>query len=220
MPHDLQYAANCSLLFTEWPLTERPAAARDAGFNAIGLWWPWPDQPVPPDTAVDELVGCIRDAGVSLIGLNFFAGDLAGPDCGVLSLPGRGTEFRDNVAVAVGMGEQLGVPAFNALYGVRLDDVAPEQQDELALENLRFAAEAAAGIGGTVLADYADRIAHVQIADWPGRHEPGSGTLDLGRYLDAIAAGGYTGSVALEYVPSSATLDSLRWFNKEKAKRA
>jgi hydroxypyruvate isomerase len=270
MPHDLPYAANCSLLFTEWPLNERPAAARDAGFDAIELWWPWPDQPVPPDGAVDELVGQIRDAGVSLIGLNFFAGDLAGPDCGVLSLPGRTGEFRDNVAVAVGIGEQLGVPAFNALYGVRLDDVAPEEQDELALENLRFAAEATARIGGTVLvepvsgpkpyplrtaidvvsvldlldvantgflcdlyhlanngddldavlADYADRIAHVQVADWPGRHEPGTGTLDVSRYLETIAANGYAGHIALEYLPSSTTLGSLSWFHKEKARRA
>jgi hydroxypyruvate isomerase len=269
MPHDLPYAANCSVLFTEWPLLERPAAARDAGFDAIELWWPWPDQPVPPDAAVDGFVTRVRDAGLQLVGLNFFAGDLAGADCGVLSLPGRAGEFRDNVQVVVGIGEQLGVPAFNALYGVRLDDVAAQEQDELALENLRFAAEAVAGIGGTVLvepvsgpkpyplrtaidvvsvldrldapnvgflcdlyhlanngddldavlADYADRIAHVQIADWPGRHEPGSGTLDLDRYLDTIAAGGYSGYVALEYLPSAGTLNSLTWFQKEQAKR-
>ena len=60
-----------------------------------------------------------------LVGLNFFAGDLAGPDCGVLSIPDRAQQFRDNIDVAVGIGDQLGVRAFNALYGNRVDGVAP-----------------------------------------------------------------------------------------------
>ena len=102
--HDLPYAANCSLLFTEVALLERPAAAKAAGFDAIEFWWPWPDQPVPADSTVDGFVDAVRDAGVPLIGLNFFAGDLVGPDCGVLSIPARSAEFRDNIDVAVGIG--------------------------------------------------------------------------------------------------------------------
>ena len=43
--------------------------------------------PVPADAEIDKFVAAVRDAGVQLIGLNFFAGDLAGPDCGVLSIP-------------------------------------------------------------------------------------------------------------------------------------
>jgi hydroxypyruvate isomerase len=46
----------------------------------------------------------------------------------------------------------------------------------------------------------------VQIADHPGRHEPGTGTLDLDRYLRRIRDGGYRGYVALEYIPTDATL--------------
>ena len=49
MTHGLRYAVNCSLLFTEVPLLERPAAAREAGFTAVEFWWPWPDAPVPED---------------------------------------------------------------------------------------------------------------------------------------------------------------------------
>ena len=88
MGHVLPYAANCSLLFSEVDLLQRPAAARAAGFDAIEFWWPWPDTPVPADAEIDKFVAAVRDAGVQLIGLNFFAGDLAGPDCGVLSIPG------------------------------------------------------------------------------------------------------------------------------------
>src|SRR5215212_6288210 len=142
MPHSLRYAANCSMLFTELPLLERPAAAAAAGFDAIEFWWPWPEQPVPSDREIDDFIGAVRNAGVRLIGLNFFAGDLAGPDCGVLSIPDRASEFIDNVDVTVGIGERLGARAFNALYGNRVDNASPQEQDQLALEQLTAAAQA------------------------------------------------------------------------------
>ena len=261
MAHELRYAANCSLLFTEVPLLQRPAAAAAAGFGAIEFWWPWPDQPSPSDGEVDRFIGAVRDADVDLIGLNFFAGDLTGPDAGVVSLPDKVVEFRDNVDVVLGIGRALGVGAFNALYGNRVEGISPEKQDEVAGENLELAAKAVAGIGATVLVepvsgpkpyplrtaadvvavldrvpadnigflcdlfhlaandddveaaitDYADRIAHVQIADHPGRHEPGTGRLDLERYLSQLEANGYTGRVALEYIPAVSTDDSLSW---------
>jgi hydroxypyruvate isomerase len=66
------------------------------------------------------------------------------------------------------------------------------------------------------LAAYGGRIAHVQIADYPGRGEPGSGTLDLDRYLNTIQGLGYSGQVSLEYVPTTTTIDSLRWLRQEK----
>jgi hydroxypyruvate isomerase len=65
------------------------------------------------------------------------------------------------------------------------------------------------------IARYAPRIAHVQIADHPGRGEPGTGTLDLDRYLGAIEAAGYAGYVALEYNPTTTTLASLGWLRSE-----
>ena len=52
-----------------------------------------------------------------------------------------------------------------------------------------------------------EHIGHVQVADVPGRHEPGSGSLDW----EAIAAAldGYGGAIGLEYVPASGTLSGL-----------
>jgi hydroxypyruvate isomerase len=260
----MNYLANCSMLFTERPLLERPAAARAAGFTAVEFWWPWPDQPVPADADVDAFVAAIRDAGVQLVGLNFFAGDLAGPDCGVLSIPSRSAQFRDSIDVTVGIGGQLGASAFNALYGNRVDDATPAEQDELARENLALAADAAARVGASVLveavsgpkpyplrtaddavavvddlrvaghpnvaflmdlfhlanngddldaaiAKHTDVTGHVQIADHPGRGEPGSGVLDLDRHLADLTARGYRGWVGLEYKPTTDTESSLAW---------
>jgi hydroxypyruvate isomerase len=266
MGHLLPYAANCSLLFTEVGLLERPAAAQAAGFDAIEFWWPWPDNPVPRDAEISRFIAAVREAGVQLIALNFFAGDVAGPDCGVLSIPARSAEFRSNVEVTVGIGKALGVRAFNALYGNRVSEATPEQQDDLAVENLTLAAKVAAAIDATILVEpvsgpkpyplrtardvitvldrveapnvgflcdlfhlanngddidavleaYAHRIAHVQIADHPGRGEPGTGKLDLKRYLSLIQGSGYSGYVALEYIPTTTTIDSLRWLRQEK----
>ncbi|GAA3213135.1 hypothetical protein GCM10020256_13110 [Streptomyces thermocoprophilus] len=45
---DQRFNVNLSILFTELPLLERPAAAAAAGFTAVELWWPWIDTPPPP----------------------------------------------------------------------------------------------------------------------------------------------------------------------------
>jgi hydroxypyruvate isomerase len=62
-----------------------------------------------------------------------------------------------------------------------------------------------------VIESYGDQIAHVQIADAPGRGEPGTGRLDLDGYLTRLEAKGYDGWVALEYTPTRTTLESLEW---------
>jgi hydroxypyruvate isomerase len=107
---------------------ERPAAARAAGFDAVEFWWPFP-QAVPSDAEAEAFVRAIRDAGVQLVGLNFFAGDMPGGDRGLVSWVGREPEFRDNVEATVAIGDQLGCRAFNALYGNRLDGVEAARQD-------------------------------------------------------------------------------------------
>ena len=69
------------------------------------------------------------------------------------------------------------------------------------------------------IAAYADVTAHVQIADAPGRGEPGSGQLDLDRYLTALEDHGYRGWVSLEYKPTSTTEASLAWLPGSAAPR-
>jgi hydroxypyruvate isomerase len=257
-----RYTVNCSILFTEIPLLERPAAARAAGFEAVEFWWPFPTA-TPGDADIDAFVGAIEAAGVRLTGLNFAAGDMPAGDRGLVSWVGRESEFRASVDIAVGIGELLGTEVFNALYGNRLDGVDPAEQDAVALENLAYAAgrtsaavllepvsgapryplltaadaiavidkvgapnvrlladlyhltvNAGASAGDdvdAVLAEHADRIAHVQIADAPGRNEPGTGEIDFDRHFAALEKGGYTGWVGLEYKPSTTSDRAFDW---------
>jgi hydroxypyruvate isomerase len=144
------YTVNCSILFTELPVLDRPAAARAAGFEAVEFWWPFIEA-TPPEADVRAFVRAIEDAGVQLSGLNFFAGYMAGGDRGILSDPDLTTEFRDNVQVAIGIAESLGTRAFNALYGNRIEGIAAVVQDDVAAKNLAYAAQAAQRIGATVL---------------------------------------------------------------------
>ena len=58
--HGLRYLANCSMLFTELPLLERPQAAKAAGFDAVEFWWPWPDAADAGDAEVDAFVSAVR----------------------------------------------------------------------------------------------------------------------------------------------------------------
>ena len=56
------------------------------------------------------------------------------------------------------------------------------------------------------------QIAHVQFADCPGRHEPGTGSLSFERIFSAIDDSGYEGWIGAEYHPSSdRTADTLGW---------
>jgi hydroxypyruvate isomerase len=54
-----------------------------------------------------------------------------------------------------------------------------------------------------VLADAIDLVAHVQIADHPGRHEPGSGSADWNHLISELEQLGYAGAIGLEYTPST-----------------
>lgn len=248
----MTYTVNCSILLTDLPLLDRPAAARRAGFENVEFWWPF-SAAVPDADEVDAFVAAIQDAGVQLTGLNFFAGDMPAGDRGLVSWVGREDEFRANVEVVVAIGERTGTRAFNALYGNRIEGVEAAAQDALAVDNLAIAGEAVARIGGTVLlepvsgtaayplktaadalrvidavrtergtgnvrlladfyhlavngddvaaviAAHAGDFGHVQIADAPGRGEPGTGELPLAEWIDAARADGYAGPVGLEY---------------------
>jgi hydroxypyruvate isomerase len=54
-------------------------------------------------------------------------------------------------------------------------------------------------------------IAHVQVADVPGRGRPGSGTIDFGGFFGALERSGYEGWIGLEHLPSADPADTFAW---------
>lgn len=54
-------------------------------------------------------------------------------------------------------------------------------------------------------------IKHIQIADHPGRHEPGSGEIAYAEILKHIDSLGYDGWIGAEYKPAGVTTDGLGW---------
>lgn len=56
------------------------------------------------------------------------------------------------------------------------------------------------------------QIDHIQLADNPGRHEPGSGEINFNNLLKFIDEAGYNGWIGCEYLPISKTEDGLGWF--------
>jgi hydroxypyruvate isomerase len=53
-------------------------------------------------------------------------------------------------------------------------------------------------------------VGHVQIADRPGRHEPGTGDVDWDREIRDLVAAGYRGTFGLEYMPAVETTASIQ----------
>lgn len=265
------YTVNLSILFSELPLLERPAAAAAAGFTAAELWWPFGTGTTPSEGELDALRKAFTDAGVQLTGLNFLD-DLSVGAKGTASVPAESARFRENIPAAAALAESLGTGALNAIYGNRVEGVDPAEQDALGLENLVLAARAAHSVGAILLIEalnrndapdyplhtakaaveivdkvnagtglgnakflcdfyhlavngedlvevidsYADKFGHVQIADNPGRNEPGTGELDFEDLLARLTAAGYTGRIGLEYRPSTGvSADSFEWLPRE-----
>ncbi|MFF0776371.1 hydroxypyruvate isomerase family protein [Nonomuraea wenchangensis] len=143
----MRFAVNLSILLTELPLLERPAAAAKHGFDAVELWWPF-DGPEPTAAETAALRRAIEAAGVRLTGLNFDAGDMAAGERGLLARPDGAERFRAGIGPAVRLAGELGCPVLNALYGN-----GPGTDRELAVANLGRAADAAAGVGATVVVE-------------------------------------------------------------------
>lgn len=104
------------------------------------------------------------------------------------------------------------IPGFFLNYTAQaaaiLDEVG---SDNLYIQYDLYHAQRMEGELAATVQKYLARIAHVQLADNPGRNEPGTGEMNypfLFRHLDAI---GYTGWIGCEYKPKTTTVDGLGW---------
>lgn len=254
-----KFAANVSMLFTEHPFMERFKQARAAGFEAVEFLFPY-------EYDAEAIARELRANDLEQVLFNLPAGDFAAGDRGVANDPRRVEEFRAGVRQALEIADLLQAGKLNCLAGLRLDDVPEDVQAATLIENLRFAASAAAEAGvrqvveplnafdapgyflttpdqgftlveqaahpnltvqydvyhaqrmqgnlTTTIGDKIDLIGHVQIADSPARHEPGTGEINYPFVFRALDEAGYDGWVSLEYRPKESTESSLEWLKE------
>lgn len=252
------FAASLWTLFSEQPLPDRFRAARDAGFEAVEVQFPYEAEP-------EVLARARADAGVEVVILNTPMGDPAKGELGFAAVPGRQDDFRAGVIEARRYAEALGCRLVHVLAGAPGPEADREACLDLYAENLAWAGEQLepAGVGVLVepindrdrpdyfihtsdqaiaaiarsgrsnvgllcdvyhlammgeeivptVARLKDAIGHVQFADAPGRHEPGTGDVDFRKLFRALDVMGYAGRVGAEYLPSGRTEDSLSWFD-------
>lgn len=66
---------------------------------------------------------------------------------------------------------------------------------------------------------YREKIAHIQLADNPGRNEPGTGEINYPFVFDALEAAGYDGWIGCEYKPLTTTAEGLGWLGTERRRK-
>ena len=122
-------------------------------------------------------------------------------------------------AVLEGSGIRIGLEPLNTLVDhpgyflasteEALEIVAATGRDEIGLvydiyHSAVMGENTEAVIGGNI-----DRVFHLHLADHPGRHEPGTGKIDLRKRLGWLAEQGYSGFLGLEYRPIASTTASI-----------
>jgi hydroxypyruvate isomerase len=105
-------------------------------------------------------------------------------------------------------------------YYVNTVERAAQIIDEIAQPNVRlqFDQYHVGMMGGdarALIRTYHGVVEHVQIADVPGRHEPGTGQQPIREFLSDLDSLGYRGAVGLEYRPSGPTEAALAWLSHE-----
>ncbi len=252
----LRFAANIGKLFGEYPFLERFDRAAAAGFEAV-------EYPEPYGHDVRAIRAALDRNGLRQVQFNLPWGDHAAGDWGVANDPRRRSEFRDGVARALEVADLLDCPRLLCHVGALRPEVPVDVQWGTAAENLRYAAEQAAGADRRILIEplnhfdvpgfllttmaqavrlldevghqnlrilcdiyhlqrmegnltatileHLARIDHFEIADVPGRHQPGTGEINYRFVLGAIDQAGFEGWVCPEYLPLGSTEASLRW---------
>lgn len=105
-----RFAANLSMMFTEWEFLDRFKAAGDAGFEAVEFLFPYE---YPSEKIGLALAGAQLEQAL----FNLPPGDVARGERGMAAIPGREAEFRDGVATALAYAQETGVKRLHLMAG-------------------------------------------------------------------------------------------------------
>lgn len=105
-----KFAANLSMMFTEWDFLDRFAAAADNGFAAVELLFPYAHSP-------DVIARRLEAAGLVLALFNLPPGDWEKGERGLACRPEKSADFRASVAMALPYAEATGVRRLHLMSG-------------------------------------------------------------------------------------------------------
>ena len=252
----LNFTANLSLLFTEVELINRFKAAKQKGFDAVEIQFPY-------SLSAVTLKNTLEEQQLKLVLFNVDADDLLQGGEGLACVPEKRDQFHQAVAQTLEYANLLNPEVINILPGRCFNEDRKQDYLKTFKENLCFAVEAFAPLGiktvfeaintrdmpGFIIhnglemldtldqlnlpmllmqydiyhmqmmnenpeefiAQYADKIGHIQFADCPGRGQPGTGQINFKRIFPAIEKSAYSGWVGAEYNPVGTTSESLDW---------
>ncbi len=106
-----RFAANLSMMFTEWPFLDRFDAAAQAGFSAVEFLFPYDH----PAEAVGER---LRRNGLAQALFNLPPGDWAAGERGMAAIPGREAELNAGLARALPYAEATGAKTLHLMAGI------------------------------------------------------------------------------------------------------
>jgi hydroxypyruvate isomerase len=131
------FAANLSLMFTEWEFLDRFAVAADHGFQAVEFQFAHAHSP-------EEIAKRLENARQTLVLFNAPPGDFAAGDRGLAALPDRFDEFRATIAQAKIFAEHANAKAVHVMAGVA--DSANPVARAAYIHALRYAVERLDGL--------------------------------------------------------------------------
>ena len=136
----LKFTANLSLLFTENTLIDRFKAAKQAGFEAVEIQFPY-------ELSAATIKNSLDEHNLKLVLFNVAAADLLQGGEGLACVPEKRDQFKKAVAETVEYAKLLKPEAINVLPGRCLDSSRSEQYLETFKENLGVAIEAFSPLG-------------------------------------------------------------------------
>jgi hydroxypyruvate isomerase len=254
-----RFAANLTMLFTEFPFLDRFERAARAGFKGVEFLFPYAFQARDIKARLDQF-------DLRLVLHNLPAGDWDAGERGIACHPDRAAEFRAGVERAIDYAKVLGAPQLNCLVGKTPagipDDVFRRTlvdnlyyaSQRLKAENIRlliepinqfdipgfylsrtdqalalieevsgdnlflqydiYHAQRTEGELAETLRKHIKRIGHVQIADNPGRNEPGTGEISFPFLFGHLDRLDYSGWIGCEYKPAVSTELGLGWIER------
>ena len=136
----LKFTANLSLLFTEIELIDRFEAAKQHGFEAVEIQFPY-------QLSIETLQLVLQNNGLKLVLFNVAADDLMQGGEGLACVPEKREQFRHALQQAVDYATLLKPEAINVLAGRCFDNSRLADYMQTFKDNLRLAADTFAPLG-------------------------------------------------------------------------